>query len=62
MDNVTLIFKQFITVLFVVNTYILLEKSNMIGKNLIAKAINMVYNQVNIGEYYSCLKTIHDRI
>ena len=60
-NDVALFFKRFITVLFAANRHILLEKWIPGEENPISKAIDIAYTEEVISEYYSGMKTLHDK-
>ena len=60
-NDVALFFKHFITVLFAANREILLTKWTPGDENPISKAIDIVYSEESIGEYYFGMKTLHDK-
>jgi len=60
-NDIDLFFKRFITVLFAANRDILLTKWIPGNENPISKAIDIAYDADTIGEYYSGMKTLHDK-
>ena len=62
-NDIQLIFKRFITVLFAANREILLTKWIPGDKNPISKAIDIAYADDNsvLNEYYAGMKTLHDK-
>ena len=60
-NDIALFFKRFITVLFAANREILLTKRIPGDKNPISKAIYIAYNKETRGDYYSGMKTLHDK-
>ena len=60
-NDIGLFFKRFITVLFAANREILLTKWIPGNENPIAKAIDIAYDEDTISEYYSGMKTLHDK-
>ena len=60
-NDIALFFKRFITVLFAANREILLTKWIPGEENPISKAIDIAYNEDTISEYYSGMKTLHDK-
>ena len=60
-NNIALFFKRFIAVLFSANREILLTKWIPGNENPISKAIDIAYDEDTIGEYFSGMKTLHDK-
>ena len=60
-NDIGLFFKRFITVLFAADREILLTKWTPGNENPISKAIDIAYDADTIGEYYSGMKTMHDK-
>ena len=60
-NDIALFFKRFITVLFAANREILLTKRIPGDKNPISKAIYIAYNEETRGDYYSGMKTLHNK-